>query len=94
MGCEGSKSLGPDGYNVFFLRKCWHFLKDDFTHFVKDFHNDPTLSKVVTSLFFTLIPKVENLLNLDDYRPICLVGCMLKFISKLLAARIIIVLHD
>lgn len=29
-GCEGSKSPGPNGYNFFFVKKCWHFMKEDF----------------------------------------------------------------
>lgn len=38
--------------------------------------------------FFTLIPKKKSPLDLDDYRPICLVGCIYKVISKFVASRL------
>lgn len=87
-GCEGSKSLGPDGYNFFFIRKCWSFMKKDFCRFFNDFHGCLILSKTVVSSFITLIPKKPNHILLDNYRPSCLVGCLYKAISKLLATRL------
>jgi len=38
--------------------------------------------------FITLIPKRERPFSLNDYRPISLVGCMHKIISKILANRL------
>ncbi|XP_028075237.1 uncharacterized protein LOC114277538 [Camellia sinensis] len=38
--------------------------------------------------FFTLIPKKVNALNLNDYRPISLIGSMYKLLSKVLASRL------
>lgn len=77
-----------DGYNFLFIRNCWQFLKDDFTRFLKDFHSKSKSSKVITSSLIRLIPKIKNPQSLDDYRPICLVGCLYKILSKLLAARL------
>ncbi|XP_058725807.1 uncharacterized protein LOC131597111 [Vicia villosa] len=54
----------------------------------KNFHSGAVLSKSITPSFLTLIPKKSNPLGLDDYRMICLVGCIYKIISKLLACRI------
>ncbi|XP_058784431.1 uncharacterized protein LOC131659235 [Vicia villosa] len=68
-----------------------------FNHFNKKYYEDdivrPTLdrnfiSRAVCSSFLTLIPKCKNPLSLDDYRPICLVGCMYKVVAKLLAGRL------
>ncbi|XP_058776539.1 uncharacterized protein LOC131650844 [Vicia villosa] len=70
-GCEGSKSLGPDGYNFFFIIKCWSFTKADFLRFFNDFHSNDILLKVIVSLFITLIPKKEKSIALDDFLPIC-----------------------
>ncbi|XP_058768582.1 uncharacterized protein LOC131642338 [Vicia villosa] len=56
--------------------------------FEKDFHSGAVLSKSITSSFLALIPKSNNLLDLDDYRPICLVGWIHKIISKALAGRL------
>jgi len=35
-----------------------------------------------------LIPKVDNPQQLDDFRPISLVGCLYKIISKVLSLRL------
>lgn len=52
------------------------------------FQAGDVLSKSVTSSFLALIPKSNNPLSLDDYKPICLIWCIHKIISKALAARI------
>jgi len=38
--------------------------------------------------FITLVPKVNDLINLEQYRPISLVGAMYTIIFNLLANRI------
>lgn len=38
--------------------------------------------------FVALIPKVESPQNLNEFRPISLVGCMYKIVSKILANRL------
>ncbi|XP_058747155.1 uncharacterized protein LOC131620159 [Vicia villosa] len=86
--CGGEKSPGPDGYSFLFLKKCWHITKVDFVNFFKSFFEGNFISKTVCSSFLTLIPKCKNPLSLDDYRPICLVGCMYKVVVKLLAGRL------
>lgn len=86
--CDGSKSLGPDDYSILFEKKCWTFIKNDIMSCFGDFHLEVVLSKLVTSTFLTLIPEKDNPLDLDDYRPICLVGCIYKIILKVLAGRL------
>lgn len=63
-------------------------MKNDILKFVKDFHSNAFLTKAVTSSFLTLIPKVTQPSNLEDYIHICLVGCLYKIITKLLAVRL------
>lgn len=86
--CNGSKSPGPDGFSILFVKKCWNFIKEDFLSYFKDLHSGSFISKSITSSFLTLIPKSSNPIGLDDYRPICLVGCIYKIIAKVLAGRI------
>ncbi|XP_058727137.1 uncharacterized protein LOC131598567 [Vicia villosa] len=92
--CGISKSLGPDGYSFLFIKNCWSFIKEDFIRFFNNFHFGEVLSKAVISSFLALNPKSSNLISLDDYRPICLVGCMYKAISNLLAGRLKKVLNS
>ncbi|GJS38525.1 RNA-directed DNA polymerase, eukaryota, reverse transcriptase zinc-binding domain protein [Tanacetum coccineum] len=46
------------------------------------------------SSFIALIPKVSNANSVFDFRPTSLIGCQYKFIDKLLANRLSIVIED
>lgn len=87
-GCDGSKSPGPDEYNFFFIKRCWSFMKEDFFLYFSNFYAYGTLSKAIVCSFITLIPKKDCPTRLDVYKPICLVGCLYKALSKLLASRL------
>ncbi|XP_058741725.1 uncharacterized protein LOC131614114 [Vicia villosa] len=86
--CDGAKSPGPDGLTFLFFRRCWSFLKSDVLKCLNDFYYGAILSKSITSSFLLLIPKSSNPLCLEDYRPICLIDCIHKIISMILAGRI------
>ncbi|GKU95921.1 hypothetical protein SLEP1_g9218 [Rubroshorea leprosula] len=86
--CNGSKSPGPDGFNFNFIKKMWPTIKQDIVDFVKEFWANGRLVKGSNSSFIVLIPKKESPQGLGDYRPISLVGCLYKIISKLLANRL------
>ena len=85
---DGNKSPGTDGFNFNFLKTCWNILKDDILNFVNEFHRGGLLPKAVTSSFLTLIPECDNPQGLSEFRPISLIGCLYKVISKLLASRL------
>ena len=53
-----------------------------------EFHRNGKLTKGVNSTFIALIPKVSIPQQLNDYRPISLVGCMYKVLAKVLANRL------
>lgn len=38
--------------------------------------------------FITMIPKISNLININDYRPISLLNIAIKLITKLLANKL------
>lgn len=57
--------------------------------FVQEFHKLGKLPKATTSSFLALVPKIDNPERLDDYRLICLIVCLYKVISKLLAKGLI-----
>ncbi|GLU13887.1 hypothetical protein SLE2022_304970 [Rubroshorea leprosula] len=86
--CEGSKAPGPNGYNFSFLKFAWNSLKEDFMSFFKEFHQNSRLVSGLNSSFLTLIPKKLNAGKLKDYRPISLIGCVYKLLSKVLAYRL------
>ncbi|CAJ2637811.1 unnamed protein product [Trifolium pratense] len=85
---DGNKSPGPDGFNFNFLKTCWSIVKSDVMNFVEEFFVNAVLPKAITSSFLTLIPKKDHPESLSDYRPIFLIGCLYKILSKLLTNRL------
>lgn len=55
---------------------------------MRDFHLKDRLTKACIESLLTFIPKVNNPQNMDEYRPICLVGCLYKILAKILASRL------
>ncbi|GKE24724.1 putative RNA-directed DNA polymerase, eukaryota, reverse transcriptase zinc-binding domain protein [Tanacetum coccineum] len=49
-------------------------------------------SRGCNSSFITLVPKIDDPLSLNDFRPISLIGCQYKIISKILANRLAMVI--
>ncbi|KAK2640722.1 hypothetical protein Ddye_022485 [Dipteronia dyeriana] len=81
LSCDGNKALGPDGFNINFIKAQWKVIQKDLMNFINEFHKDGSVVKEVNGAFIALIPKVGNPNSIKDYRPICLV-------SKVLANRL------
>jgi hypothetical protein len=81
------KALGPDGFNGKFMKKCWQIIKEDFYKLIDDFYNEKINLESINTVFITLIPKVADPNNMNDFRPISLVSLPLKIITKLMANR-------
>ncbi|CAL0325442.1 unnamed protein product [Lupinus luteus] len=86
--CDGDKIPGPDGYNFSFLKKFWECVKKEIVAMVDDFFLSGNLARGCNASFIVLIPKNGCPQGLGDYRPISLIGCIQKIISKLLAGRL------
>ena len=86
--CDSSKIPGPDGFNMGFIKFCWDFIKMDIMAAVKDFEDNGKWPRGSNASFLCLIPKVENPQQLGEFRPISLVGCLYKIISKALSLRL------
>jgi len=86
--CDSYKSPGPDGVNLGFIKDFWEDIKGDVMRFISEFHWNGKLARGINSTFIALIPKVDSPQKLNDFRPIALVGCMYKILSKVLANRL------
>jgi hypothetical protein len=88
MSCDGFKSPGPDGFNFAFIKSIWELMKGEVRVLFDQFHGNVCLPSSIFSYFITLIPKVKDPQFLGDFRPISLLGCVYKLVSKVLAARL------
>ncbi|KAJ0939064.1 putative RNA-directed DNA polymerase [Helianthus annuus] len=86
--CDGDKAPGPDGFNFRFMKRCWEGFQGDFLKFFQHFYNYESLNPGCTASFLALIPKVKVPTGLVDFRPISLIGCINKVISKVLVKRL------
>ncbi|GKG17486.1 hypothetical protein Tco_0362443, partial [Tanacetum coccineum] len=92
--CGDNKSPGPDGYTFEFFRKYWNFVGPDFCEAVEYFFVNGSFSKGCNSSFVALIPKVTDAKFVNDFRPISLIGCVYKVVTKVLANRLALVISD
>ena len=90
--CDSYKSRGLDGVNFGFIKDFWEDIKGDVMRFISEFHRNGILSRGINTTFIALIPKVDSPQRLNDFRPIALVGCLYKILSKVLANRLRLVI--
>lgn len=88
MQLPTDKAPGPDGFNGCFLKSCWDIIAEDFYKVCRDFQNGVVDLISLNSSLITLIPKKPNPLGTNDYRPISLLNCCLKLLTKLIADRL------
>ena len=86
--CDSSKCPGPDGYNFFFVKNNWDIVGEDIVGAIMSFQSTGFIPTGCNASFITLVPKKDNPSNLNEFRPIFLVGSVYKIISKILANRI------
>ncbi|PKU77129.1 Putative ribonuclease H protein [Dendrobium catenatum] len=81
-------TAGMDGYTSQFFQSCWHTIKNDLIEAVVDFFNGNTMPKYFTSSAIVLIPKKENPVSWNDFRPISLCTFFNKLTSKIITLRL------
>jgi hypothetical protein len=82
------KSPGPDGFNNEFIKSCWPISAKDVKELIQDFYDEKFALESINSSYITLIPKGDNPVSANDFRPISLLNSVLKIITKLLANRL------
>ncbi|KAI3507508.1 hypothetical protein L1887_22495 [Cichorium endivia] len=86
--CGNDKAPGPDGFSFKFIKRFWDLIKDDILACVKHFEGNGLFSSGCNSSFIALIPKNKDPLVLKDFRPVNLVGCLYKIVSKIISFRL------
>jgi hypothetical protein len=79
---------GPDGLSIIFYQKNWNIIKDDLIRLIKVFHEGKLDLFRLNFATLTLITKVENASEMNNFRPISLLNCSFKIFGKLLTSRL------
>nr|GEU42950.1 RNA-directed DNA polymerase, eukaryota [Tanacetum cinerariifolium] len=83
-----NKSLGPDSCMFELFRRYWRFIGSDLCSAVECFFESGSFPKGSNSSFISLIPKVTEAKFVTNFRPIILIGCVYKVVTKILANRL------
>ena len=63
-------------------------IKEDFYDLCDKFHEGNVNLESINSSFITLVPKISSPESISDFRPISLLNCSLKLLTKILADRL------
>jgi hypothetical protein len=85
---EKNKSPGPDGFPAEFYQICWDVLKDDLMAMFECFHRGELPLFHLNYGTIILLPKKENAIQIEQYRPICLLNVSFKVFTKVGTNRV------
>ncbi|XP_078156636.1 uncharacterized protein LOC144552546 [Carex rostrata] len=79
---------GPDGFSFSFYQCFWELVKDDLRTLCQQFYQNSLILDLLNKSIICLIPKDKDATHISKYRPISLVNCSFKLISKILTNRL------
>jgi hypothetical protein len=88
------KAPGLDGLHALFFKKCWSIIGESLTQEVLLAINNKVIPEGWNDTVIVLIPKVETPERITQYRPISLCNVLYKVISKMIAARLKVILDE
>lgn len=92
VGIKRNKS--PNGFNLKFFQKFLDVVKQEILDFFNDFHKNSSFVKSLNSTFLVSIPKKKNVKQINECKPISLIGIIYKILSKVLATQLSKVLYS
>jgi len=76
MTMEINTAPGPDCLSIEFYQVCWEIVKNDIMKMFEDYGT------------ITLLPKIKEANQIQQYRPICLLNVIYKIFTKTLMLRL------
>lgn len=83
-----NRAPGPDNILVEFYQACWEIVKDDIMSLFRNFHNGMLDVQRLNYGVITLLPKISGADKIQQFRPICLLRCPYKLITKVMDRRV------
>ncbi len=84
----GDKAPGPDGFSMLFFQNFWYAIQADLISIFEDLYEGNLNTGPIDYAHICLVPKKEGAKAANDFRAICLINCVQKIISKVLANRL------
>ena len=85
---EHNKAPGPDGFPAEFYQVFWEVIKVDLMAMFHDFHKEDLPLFSLNFGIITLLPKCQETIRIQQYRPICLLNMSFKIFTKVATNRI------
>lgn len=85
---EKNKAAGPDKIPIEFYQSCWNIIKNDIVQLFYDFHNLRVDISRLNYAIITLLPKIKEASRIQQFRPIYLLNCIYKLVTKTLTLRL------
>jgi hypothetical protein len=85
---EHNKASGPDGFPAKFYQAYWDIIKEDLMAMFVEFHVGKLPLYNVHFGTIILLPKCREVIQIKQYRPICLLNVSFKFFTKVATNRI------
>ena len=82
------KAPGPDGLHAGFFHRFWLIVGNLVIDLVKKVFVERKVPEFLNRTQFVLIPKIQGLETLGNYRPISLCNTVYKVITKVIVARL------
>jgi hypothetical protein len=83
-----NRAPGPDGFPSDFFQNFWELIHMDIWNLFKDFYDGNLDIERLNYGMVTLLPKVDNTIDMKNFRPICLLNVCYKIITKVLNNRL------
>jgi hypothetical protein len=79
---------GPDGFGPAFFSVAWPTVRSQMLAFADAFFHGVADLERINRSYMVLLPKKQDAVDVDAFRPICLQNCALKIITKALTTRL------
>jgi hypothetical protein len=93
FGSNASGAPGPDGFSFAFYQHFWSIVQDDLMLLLQHFYNNALNVAKLNHAMLCLLPKEKDVTVIQKFRPISLVDCSYKIISKVLTNRLSVIVN-